>query len=49
MEFPAPLDPKFLVFNPDFDGKKSDPASFDTGSLLKRAKGVEPSTFTLAT
>ena len=49
MEFPAPLDPKFLVFNPDFTGKKSDPASFDTGSLMKRAKGVEPSTFTLAT
>jgi integrase len=42
MEFPAPVDPKFLVFNPDFTGKKSDPASFDTGSLLKRAKGVEP-------
>ena len=49
MEFPAPVDPKFLLFNPDFTGKKSDPASCDTGSLLKRAKGVEPSTFTLAT
>ena len=38
-----------LVFYPDFGPKRHDPASCDTGSLLKRAKGVEPSTFTLAT
>ena len=29
--------------------KTSDPASIDTGSEEKRVKGVEPSTFTLAT
>ena len=29
--------------------KRHDPASCDTGSFEKRVKGVEPSTFTLAT
>ena len=43
------LDPTNLVFSPDFGTKRHDPASCDTGSLLKRAKGFEPSTFTLAT
>jgi hypothetical protein len=37
------------VFLGDSGTKRHDPASYDTGSLLKRAKGVEPSTFTLAT
>jgi integrase len=43
------LDPKNLVFSPDFRTKRHDPALCDTGSFEKRAKGVEPSTFTLAT
>jgi integrase len=43
------LDPKSLVFSPGFGTKRHDPASLDAGSVLKRAKGVEPSTFTLAT
>jgi hypothetical protein len=34
---------------PDLATKQNDPASSDTGSFSKRAKGVEPSTFTLAT
>jgi integrase len=38
-----------LTIFPEFGTKRHDPASLDTGSLLKRAKGVEPSTFTLAT
>jgi hypothetical protein len=37
-----------LTIFPEFGTKRHDPASIDTGSSLKRAKGVEPSTFTLA-
>jgi len=43
-----PADEKWADFLRDVT-QGHDPASCDTGSLEKRAKGVEPSTFTLAT
>jgi hypothetical protein len=40
---------KYLVFSQELGTESRNPASLDAGLLGKRAKGVEPSTFTLAT